>query len=94
MGKIGRKIFSALGKGIGNFAGQHLGKFTGIGADKGGQLGEDIGGDIGDLLPFKKGGRVKRNTKAFLHKGEFVLPRGVKPTKAQLKAVKKRGGKM
>lgn len=94
MGKIGRKLFSALGKGIGNFAGDKLGKFTGMGADQGARLGEDIGGDIGDLLPFKKGGRVKRNTRALLHKGEFVLPKGIKPTKAQLKAVKKRGGRM
>lgn len=94
MGKIGKQIFSALGRGIGNFAGSKLGKFTGIGADEGSKIGENIGGDIGDLIPFKKGGRVRRNTRALLHKGEFVLPRGVPPTKAQKKAVRKRGGKM
>lgn len=94
MGKLGRKIFSALGQGIGNFAGKELGKFTGIGASEGAKLGADIGGDFGDLLPFKKGGRVKRNMKALLHKGEFVLPKGVKPTKAQIKAVRKKGGRL
>jgi hypothetical protein len=36
---------------------------------------------------FKKGGRVKKTGKAMLHKGEFVLPVGVKPTKAQIKKV-------
>lgn len=94
MGKIGREIFSALGQGIGNFAGQHLGKHTGIGAEEGAKRGADIGAMIGDLLPFKKGGRVKRNTRALLHKGEFVLPKGVKPTKAQIKAVRKKGGRL
>lgn len=94
MGKLGRKLFGALGKGIGNFAGQKLGKFTGMGEDEGRTLGEDIGGAIGDYLPFKKGGRVKRNMIIRAHKGEFILPKGVKPTKAQIKKVKKRGGRL
>ena len=46
---------------------------------------------IQDALPrFKKGGRVKKTGKAILHKGEFILPVGVKPTKAQLKKVAKK----
>lgn len=94
MGKLGRKLFGVLGKGIGNFAGQNLGKFTGMGADKGSQIGEDIGGDIGDYLPFKKGGRVKKNMIIRAHKGEFILPKGVKPTKTQIKKVRKRGGRL
>jgi hypothetical protein len=84
MGVIGRKLGAALGRGVGNFAGQQLGKFTGMGADKGGQIGEDIGGDIlGALIPFKKGGRVKRTGPIMAHKGEFILPAGVAPTKGQ-----------
>lgn len=95
MGAIGRKLGAALGKGIGGWAGQGLGKYTGMHQGEGQKVGADIGGDIlGALIPFKKGGRVKKNTKAMLHKGEYVLPRGVKPTKKQIKAVKKRGGKM
>jgi hypothetical protein len=39
---------------------------------------------------FKKGGLVKKTGVAFVHKGEFVLPVGVKPTKAQIKQVAKR----
>lgn len=45
------------------------------------------------LQAYKKGGRVKRTGKALVHKGEYILPRGVKPTKAQVKkiaAMKKR----
>lgn len=84
MGIIGRKLGAALGRGVGNFAGQQLGKFTGMGADKGGQIGEDIGGDILEaLIPFKKGGRVKRTGPILAHKGEFILPAGVAPTKGQ-----------
>ena len=95
MGKLGRKLGHALGKAIGGFAGKELGKFTGMGQDEGHKFGGDIGGDILDfLIPFKKGGKVKKNGPAYLHKGEFVLPKGVKPTKAQLKKVRKKGGKM
>ena len=39
------------------------------------------------LPAFKKGGRVKRTGKAIVHKGEYILPKGVKPTKAQVKKV-------
>lgn len=95
MGAIGRKLGAALGRSFGNFAGQKLGKFTGIGADKGGAIGEDIGGDfLEKLIPFKKGGRVRKTGPILAHKGEFVLPKGVPPTKAQLKKVmKKRKGR-
>jgi len=91
MGVIGRKLGAALGRGVGNFAGQQLGKFTGMGAEKGGQIGEDIGGDIlGALIPFKKGGRVKRTGPVLAHKGEFILPKGVPPTKGQMARVFKK----
>lgn len=45
---------------------------------------------LGSSMIFKKGGRVKKTGVALVHKGEFVLPVGVKPTKAQLKKVAKK----
>lgn len=94
MGKLGRKLGAAAGKAIGGWAGKELGQHTGMGQKEGQRVGEDIGGDILDfLIPFKKGGKVKKKMPALLHKGEFVLPARVKPTKAQIKAVKKLGGK-
>ena len=82
-----------------NLLGQGLGGLAGglIGGKKGQEIGAGIGGDLSNLIPFKKGGAVgKRNVKALLHAGEYVLPAGVKPTKAQKKAVadkKKKKGK-
>lgn len=52
--------------------------------------GEGIGSSIGSLLPFKKGGRIKKNGKIYAHKGEFILPKGVKPTTHQLRIVRKK----
>lgn len=95
MGVIGKQIGSWLGRGIGNLAGGAFGGITGTGADEGGNIGDTIGGNfLGRLIPFKKGGKVKRTGPILAHKGEFVLPAGVKPTKAQLsKVMKKRGMK-
>ena len=82
-----------------NLLGQGLGGLAGglIGGKKGQDIGAGIGGDLANLIPFKHGGAVgKRNVKALLHAGEYVLPAGVKPTKAQKKAVadkKKKGRK-
>ena len=36
---------------------------------------------------YKKGGKVTKTGKALVHKGEYILPKGVKPTKAQVKKV-------
>lgn len=58
--------------------------------------GGEVGGSLGSLLPFKKGGRVKKTGPIYAHAGEFVLPKGVPPTKAQKAKVakgKKTGGK-
>lgn len=94
MGKIGRLLGNALGQAVGGAAGQALGKFTGIGGAEGRNIGGDVGGSILEfLIPFKQGGKVTKTTKALLHKGEYVLPKGVKPTKAQIKAVMKRRSK-
>lgn len=38
---------------------------------------------------FKKGGKVMKTGLAVVHSGEYVLPKGVKPTKAQKKKVNK-----
>lgn len=56
--------------------------------------GAAMGGAIGGLLPFRKGGRIPgKRGKARLviaHNGEFILPLGVAPTKAQKAAVARR----
>jgi len=93
MGAIGKKLGGILGKALGGFAGQKLGKYTGMGQEQGQKSGEDIGSDFGEkYLPFKTGGRVKKNGKIIAHKGEFILPKGIKPTTHQIKMVRKRGG--
>jgi hypothetical protein len=91
MGFIGRQIGSLLGSKIGGLAGGAFGGITGTGADEGSRIGETIGGNLLEkLIPFKKGGRVKKTGPILAHKGEFVLPAGVKPTKQQLKKVMKK----
>ena len=97
MGFIGEKLGSFLGSKLGGLAGGALGGFTGTGADEGSRIGGTLGGNLlGKLIPFKKGGRVKRTGPILAHKGEFVLPAGVKPTKQQMSKVmkKKRSKKM
>ena len=39
---------------------------------------------------YKKGGRVKKTERALVHKGEYVLPKGVKPTKKQVGMIRKK----
>ena len=81
-----------FGSALGKLGGGMLG---GLFGDK--DAGAGIGGILGGLLPFKKGGRVPHTPSgqvpAMLHSGEYVLPRGVKPTKAQMKSVAKGKGK-
>lgn len=74
-------VFGSLG---GSIVGKQIGGEGVLGDVLGG-----LGGIAGGFLPFKEGGRVPRDTKAILHKNEYVLPAGVKPTKAQIKAVNK-----
>ncbi len=88
MGFLGKQLGSLLGSKIGGLAGGAFGGFTGTGAEEGGRIGGTIGGNLLEkLIPFKKGGRVKRTGPILAHKGEFVLPAGVRPTKKQLKRV-------
>jgi len=91
MGAIGRQIGNKLGRFIGSFAGKHLGGVTGTGEKEGGDIGESLAGNfLEKLIPFKKGGRIRKTGPAYLHKGEFILPRGVRPTKTQKKRVAKK----
>ena len=75
---------------LGNLLGQGLGYLGGgLFGDSG--TGSKIGGALGNFLPFEKGGKVPvrkgKPLPALLHGGEYVLPAGVKPTKAQMKKV-------
>lgn len=95
MGKFGRLLGDIIGGGIGGFAGNRLGGMTGIHGDEGSNIGRRVGGGILEkIIPFKKGGRVKKTGIIRAHKGEFILPKGVKPTKKQIMRVKKKGGKL
>jgi hypothetical protein len=44
---------------------------------------------VDKLSKLEKGGDVKKTGAVIVHKGEYMLPKGVKPTKAQRKAVAK-----
>ena len=80
-----------------NLGGQLLG--GGIGQLVGGQKGRDVGASIGStlgnaLIPFKKGGMVKKTGPALLHKGELVVPKHLvknvsKTVKKKIAAAKK-----
>ena len=72
---------SLLGRGLGTI-GSALLPVKGI-------SGGDVGEQLGALAPFKHGGAVKKTGVALIHSGEFILPKGVKPTVAQRKAVAK-----
>ena len=86
MGLLGSQIGGYAGAGLGEAIGK---KFGGsIGQEAGKNIGRAIGTAAGAALPyFKNGGQVKKTGAAYVHKGEYVLPVGVKPTKAQKAAV-------
>lgn len=85
-----RHFLTGYGGHLGRFFGRHLGKYTGIKEREGGEIGNRVGSSVASLMGYKKGGLVKKTGKALVHKGEFVLPKGVKPTKGQRRAVSKR----
>ena len=80
---------------FGNILGRALGSIGSALLPIKGIDGGEVGSALGSLAPFKKGGRVKKTGPIYAHKGEFVLPVGVAPTKAQKAKVakKKAGGK-
>lgn len=95
MGVLGGKLGGYFGKHVGSMAANQFKKSTGVGCGPEDKSMADIGESFGKkwggrLVPFKKGGRVKRTGPALVHKGEFVLPAGVKPTKSQVAAVRRR----
>jgi len=79
---------------FGNLLGQGLGGLAGgaIGHQK---EGSAIGGTLGNMLPFKKGGMVKKTGVAKLHAGEMVVPKHLvkKVPKSVKKAIKQGGGR-
>jgi len=91
MGLIGGQLGKIGGGALGGALGKKYGGSTG--EKIGSELGSVAGGALGTLLPFKKGGKVPgpkgKAVKALVHGGEYVLPAGVKPTKAQKAAVAK-----
>ena len=103
MGLFGGIIGSELGRVGGRTLGEALGrKIAGKnGAEAGRNIGEKAGqaggAMLGALAPFAHGGQVPASKgtayPALLHGQEYVLPYGVKPTKTQIKAVKKKGGR-
>jgi len=72
MGLLGGSIGELAGGGLGEYVGKHYGGETG------GRIGKEIGSAggkfLGAMLPFKKGGKVKKTGVAMLHKGEIVVP--------------------
>lgn len=81
-----------IGAQLGGLAGSAIGQK--YGGSSGAAAGKLIGSGLGTLFPyFKTGGRVKKTGPAIVHKGEYVLPVGVKPTKAQKAAVAKKSKK-
>lgn len=60
------------------------------GSIKGFKAGGSISFDEanGSGVGFKLGGKVKKTGRALVHAGEYVLPRGVKPTKDQVASVR------
>ena len=89
-------IGAGLGAAAGTMAGKALAKKY-LGNDytnEASTIGGLIGGAAGSLLPFSCGGVVpgpKGKPRVILaHNQEYILPIGVKPTKAQKSAVEKR----
>ena len=85
MGFFGDIFARPVGTALGGLAGGLVGQ-----RDLGSKIGGDLAGGLSHLIPFKTGGHVRKTGAALVHKGEFVLPAGVRPTKTQLKAVARR----
>jgi len=84
MGVFGQMIGGALGGAVGK-------KF---GGKTGGKIGGTLGRAAGSLVPFKKGGMVKKTGAILAHKGELIVPKKFvkhvsKTLKAKIRANKK-----
>jgi hypothetical protein len=92
MGLIGSQIGGYAGSGLGEFLGKKYG--GSIGQEAGKNIGRVAGTAAGALLPFQKGGKVKKTGPALLHKGEIVVPaKYAKDVSKSLKdKIKKNGG--
>jgi hypothetical protein len=84
-------LTGAIGGAVGGLAG-------GVGGVAGSAVGAKLGKEfivpkLNKVAGYKTGGKVAKTGIALVHKDEFVLPKGVAPTKAQKKAVamRKRG---
>ena len=80
-----------IGTTLGGLGGNLIGgKF---GGSQGSQVGQTIGSALGSLLPWKKGGRVKKTAPALLHAGEMVVPKHlVSKVPKSVKTAMKKGG--
>jgi len=89
----------ALTGAIGGAVGSLAGPVSGVaGSAIGSKLGKEfLTPKLNKIAGYKNGGKVPKTGIALVHAGEFVLPKGVAPTKAQKDAVAKRhrgpGGK-
>jgi hypothetical protein len=83
--KYGELVGSTIGRGLGYvFGGKEKQKNQDWQT-----TGKTLGGYFGKMSGFKTGGLVRKTGVALVHKNEFVLPKGVAPTKAQRLKVKK-----
>jgi hypothetical protein len=85
MGKIGEMLGGAFGGAVGK-------KY---GGKTGGKIGKSLGKIAGSLVPFKKGGMVKKTGAILAHKGELVVPSSMvkhvsKTLKAKIRANQKK----
>lgn len=89
MGVIGAAVGQEVGSNIAGLIGKRIaGRKGGEAASR---IGRVAGGVLGGAFPmFKKGGKVNKTGLALVHKGEYVLPAGVAPTKAQKAKVAKK----
>ena len=68
--------------------------FSGAGSLKGLKVGGSFNASLdeanasGTMPIYKTGGRVKSTGYAIVHKNEYILPKGVKPTAEQKKQVR------
>jgi hypothetical protein len=78
-------LTGAIGGAVGSLAG-------GVGGVAGSAIGSKLGKEfltpkLNKIAGYKTGGKVPQTGLALIHKGEYVLPAGVAPTKTQIEAV-------